>query len=86
MAEFEIRAISWGDIEDALTTGGAASAPWTGSGEGDTEDNITDGGGNKTSCEATSGAVDAAAKAAAAAAAAVVVFGLTEAGVTMTGV
>ena len=76
-----MRAISWGDIEDALITGGAASAPWTGSGDDDDEDNIADGGNMMNSCEAINGADDAATVAAVA----VAVFGLTEPGVTMSG-
>ena len=83
MAELEIRAISWGDIDAALITGGAASAPWTGSGDDDDEDNIADGGNRMNSCEAINGADDAATVAAVAAAAAA--FGLTEPGVTMAG-
>ena len=90
MAEFERRANNCGVNVEEFIVGGAASAPWTGSGndvEGD--DNTIDGGINRTSCEATNGAGDAAADAAAAAAvvaaAAAAAFGLVEAGVTMTG-
>ena len=82
-AEFEIRAIKAGETEDEFIDVGAASAPWTGSGDV-AADNAKPavGGSNMMLCDATNGADDVVAAVAAAAAAAV--LGRVGAGVTTT--
>ena len=81
-AELDRRAIKAGETEDEFIDGGAASAPWTGSGDVDVEGaKAAVGGNNIMLCDATNGADNAVADASATADA---VLGRVGAGVTTT--
>lgn len=81
-AELDRSAIKAGETEDEFIDGGAASAPWTGSGDVDDESaKAAVGCSNIMLCDATNGADDTVADAAAIAAA---VLGRAGAGVTTT--